>query len=264
MKTVFSIALFTGLSACGYRIPVESVVSRANLTSYQQNNDNWISAQLTLKTSTFQLSGINLPITSPTDSTKTLAQLTIAPSLPSAANNSGTVTVALDLTNVIKLPTTHALLPNNAPLPITLPENATLTGVVAVPVEATGATIYYMFGSNLSVLGIAIPFAALDTAGLSAPGANIFAPATFGQVSMLAGMFFGSTSKTTGIGVFIDLSTSAAAAATAPAPTNPTASAASQLIRIPFTESRPRSKKERLILKSLLDIAGKKPILKVE
>src|SRR6185295_17910745 len=47
---------------------------------------------------------------------------------------------------------------------------------------------------------------ALDPAGKYVPGVNIFEPLTFGNVSLTAGFFTGSSTNTTGIGLFVDLS----------------------------------------------------------
>jgi hypothetical protein len=191
------------LASCGKDgAAVESVVTNVQLNTYSQGADQWISTTISLNTGGFQLAGINLPIADPRDMTKVYGQLSMLPSLCGQNCNGGDLQIALNITQVTKIPGTTATLPNGTALPVGGLQNST---VIALPIANTGARVYFAFGPGIAMLGTAVPFAVLDPVGQLTPGINIFYPLHIGPVDLIAGIFAGADTKTTGIGAFLDL-----------------------------------------------------------
>jgi len=196
--------LSTGLlgSACGKESPVASVVTNVQLKTTQLDGDDWVQVSASLTTGGFKLAGVNLPVSDPKDQ-RVYGQITLIPNLCSAnCVNGGELALAVNLTKATSVNGVDPLLPNGTALPVGGLQNAT---VVAIPVQDTGVLIYFAFGPGVAMLGTAVPFKALDPAGQYLPGANIFVPLQFGPVGVNAGMFVGSATNTTGIGLFVDL-----------------------------------------------------------
>ncbi len=205
-KKLTTSALVLGIvalnTACGQN-PVQSVVTNVQIKTYSVDHDEWVQMTTSLNTGGFMLTSVNLPVADPNDHSKIYGQLTLLPSLPKPGSNGGDITISLNISQIANVKGIDPLLPNGTPIPVGGLMNANL---IAFPIADTGARLYFALGSQVAMLGAAIPFKELDPAGHYVPGINIFQPIQLGPVSLTAGMFAGAQTNTTGVGFFVDLS----------------------------------------------------------
>ena len=199
-----AIATFSGCGKDGK--PIQNIVTAVQLKTDKKNGEDWISTTVNLTTGGFILSAIQLPIFDPRYPGVQYGQISIRPSLCSncSAGNQAELGLGLNLTQITKIQGTEPLLPNGAPIPVGGLQNA---NVVTLPVADTGARVYFAFGPRVGMLGTAVPFKELDSAGQAVPNLNLFPAFNIGPVQLMAGFFSGTTTKSTGVGVFIDLAT---------------------------------------------------------
>jgi len=209
-STVFGLIL-TGLliisSGCGKNgnTPIATLINDVSLKTYLQDHDQWMNVSVKLTTGGFSMTGIHLPIVNPNDSSKVYGEFTLVPTLcnTSPCNGGGQLTVALNLTETSQTQGVSIDLPNGTALPVGGLQNA---NVIALPVAQTGAKIYLAFAPGMAMFGAAVPFSALDPAGKYLPGVDVFEPLTFDKINLIAGIFAGAATNTTGVGIFLDLS----------------------------------------------------------
>lgn len=150
------------------------------------------------------MAAVNVPIIDPNNPGEAYGSVSVSPLLCGTGCNQADLTISANLSHIAQAPQVIGpTLPNGTPLPV---GGLTTVPMVAIPVSNTGAVLYFAFGPKTALMGAAIPFAALDPAGKYVPGADLFFPMTFGPVQLVAGMFFGGQTDTTGVGVFLDLS----------------------------------------------------------
>jgi|GEM_PF-950156 hypothetical protein len=195
------------LAGCGKDgKPIQNIVTAVQLKTDQKNGEDWINTTVNLTTGGFTLSAIQLPIYDPTHPGIQYGQISIRSTLCSncPAGNQAELGLGLNLTQITKIQGIDPLLPNGAPIPVGGLQNS---HVITLPVADTGARIYFAFGPKVGMLGTAVPFKELDPAGQSVPNLNLFPAFNIGPVQLMAGFFAGAATKTTGVGVFIDLAT---------------------------------------------------------
>ena len=231
------IAMVITSSGCGgmqQAAKNQSFLKKVNLKSFSDGHDDWIEVQAHISSGKFTLGALAFPIVDPKTS-RPYGKLSIVPSIQkmkglSQANNTGILTISLSITEITQVQGVKAVLPNGTELPIGGLEDSKVLALLAMSPETIqekmsnsphttqdgntepewqkGAPkVYYAFGEGVALLGIAIPFSALDSAGQHAPGTTVFTPLQFGMITASAGFFAGGTSHTTGLGLFIDLST---------------------------------------------------------
>lgn len=187
------------IASCGPNNSLSSVIKDLTLATEQRGTDQWVTLTTSF-TGNLYFTGINLPVSDPHDPTKVYGSLTL---LPNLNGGGGDLMLAANLTTLAQAKSVSAMLPNGTPIPVAGLQNANIIGV---PVGTTGTLVYLAFGPGVALLGTAIPFKALDSAGKYVPGIDIFQPITIGKVAAMAGVFGGYDTKTTGVGVFVDLS----------------------------------------------------------
>ena len=198
------LAVFT-LASCGKNgQPVQNIVTAVQLKTESKNGEDWVSTTLALATGGFTLSAIQLPILDPTHPGIQYGQIAIRPTFCSNCSNSNQaeLNLGLNLTQITQIQGIDPLLPNGSPLPVGGLGNS---HIITLPVADTGARIYFAFGQKVGMLGAAVPFKEFDPAGQSLPNFNLFPAFNIGPVQLMAGFFAGATTKTTGVGVFVDL-----------------------------------------------------------
>jgi hypothetical protein len=277
LNSVALSSLMLTMSACGTaNSPISNVVTNVTLKTSTVAGDNWVAVDATLVTGNFQLASLNIPVTDP-KTMKEYGQLTILPNLCSGScvNNGGELILSVNLTEATLINGVDPLLPNGTPLPIGGLSNST---VIGVPVQNTGAMIYFAFGKGVAMVGAAVPFKALDVVGQYVAGADIFIPMQFKGVGVSAGLFIGTLTNTTGVGLFVDLSSVLNPVTPAPSPTVKAAlsamavngsvarnSAASEVSNVlQFKTVKPSASKERDIYYRLYQLNSQGGTLGVE
>ena len=184
--------------------PIKNIVKQFNLNTYLFNNDNWIEMKATLNTGGFKLANMSLPIMDPFQPGKNYGIVVVNPT-SSESPQGGDLTITIDISKISKIPAnTHpTLLPNGKALPI---GKLNQSKVISLPIQSTGGQIYFSFGSGVAILGVALPFPALDRAGQLFSGIDLFQPFIVGPANLSAGIFTGSAPKTSGFGLFANLS----------------------------------------------------------
>lgn len=187
-----------GTSAANY-------LSGITLTSYSQNGDLWASLSAQLNTGNMMLIGATIPIVDPKHPGREYGSVSVASNLCTTAicTGGGTLTVSVDVTAITKFTTVSNLLPNGTPLPLGAAADAATIGI---PIGKNGAVLYVALSNGVAVLGVALPFSALNTVGTYVPGADLFDVFTIGKITGDVGIFAGSAPGTTGIALFADLS----------------------------------------------------------
>ena len=185
---------------------VSGLLSSIQVKSYAQNGDLWASLSAQLDTGNMLLGAVSVPIMDPKNPSVTYGSLSIAPNLCSSTGicaGGGTITIGVDVSAVAHVQEVSNQLPNGTMIPV---GQAASAAIVALPLGNSGGKIYVALGQGIAMLGIAMPFKALDPVGQYAPGVDIFSSFTLGSVSGIVGLFTGSSTDTTGFGLFVDLS----------------------------------------------------------
>ena len=178
-----------------------------------------------LATGNIALTGFSLPIANPATPNVSYGTMALEPGMPNEGANTATLTLTTDITSLTKLAASEGSgaqqLPNGTALPLA---NLGTTPVISVPVGTSGAVLYFAFNGTTAILGTSIAFSALDKIGNEVPGVDLFEPFSLNeganQYSLIAGIFGGSTAKSTGIALFVDVSKNVLAAiSSTPAPT---------------------------------------------
>jgi hypothetical protein len=237
LGTAGMLAAFTGCNSSSSTSSVSGMLSSiSGSITTDSNSDLWASISADLNTSDYGVAALNIPVVDPNSPTTEYGTINIAPTICSSSTcvNGGTVTLSLNLTTVLSAASTSTALPNGTAFPISFSNSA--TKLVAVPVGNSGAKVYAAVGGGTYFIGTAIPFAGLDGAGKYTPGADIFASVSSSNVTGYIGVFAGSGSNQTGVGVFADLSKLAPASTTA-IRSMAVKSASSQLIPSQTSES---------------------------
>jgi hypothetical protein len=182
------------------------MLSAIQLKTYTQDGDLWTSMSAQIDTGAMILAGITIPIVNPHDSSVVYGSLSMTSNLCNpngTCTGGGTLTVAVNLTEVSHSQIVDNKLPNGTLIPV---GQAVNSAIVALPLGNTGGRLYVAFGQSIAMLGVALPFSALDSVGQYVPGVNIFEPFSSNNISGIIGIFTGSTVKTTGVALFVDLS----------------------------------------------------------
>jgi hypothetical protein len=185
---------------------ISNMLTAIQVHTYNQNGDLWTSMTAQIDTGNMILAGVTIPIVDPNNPSVVYGQLSMASNLcnPNGiCGGGGTLTVAVDISEVSHSQVLDNKLPNGTTIPV---GQAVNNAIVALPLGGTGGRIYVAFGQGIAMLGVALPFSALDSVGQYIPGVNIFQPFASNGVSGIIGMFTGSTVKTTGVALFVDLS----------------------------------------------------------
>jgi hypothetical protein len=215
LKTVvLALGLSFVISGCGTggsqgtKSPIQTLINNVTLKTYQLDADQWVAVNINLATGGFVLTGASVPVVDPSNHSRTYGQLAILPSLCSGlpgCTNGGDVQISLNITQTAQVNGLNPTLPNGAPLPIGGLMNST---VIALPVgdDQINARIYFAFGPGIAMIGTALSFAAMDAAGDYVPNISLFQPIQIGPVALIAGLYTGSNTLSSGVGVFMDLS----------------------------------------------------------
>lgn len=198
-------------SGCGANVsPGSGMVNNIQVKSYTLGSDQWLQMDTVLNTNGFQMSSINVPITDPRDHSVTYGNVSVASSLCNTKPCAYTVnlSVALNVTQASLSHTLDAYLPNGTAVPI---GGIDASKIISLPIATTAfsnSRIYFAFDTvtGVGMVGAALTFSALDPVGHYVPGLNYFQPFQINNVSLSAGLFVGSETNTTGIGLFVDIS----------------------------------------------------------
>lgn len=185
---------------------IGNMLTGIQVQTYNQGGDLWTSMTSQIDTGAMILAGVTIPIVNPHEPGVVLGQLSMQSNLcnPNGiCQGGGTLTVAVNVTQVSHSQILDNKLPNGTMIPV---GQAVNNAIVALPLGGTGGKLYVAFGQNIAMLGVALPFSALDSVGQYVPGVNIFQPFASNGVSGIIGMFTGSSVKTTGVAMFVDLS----------------------------------------------------------
>ncbi|MFZ9596460.1 MAG: hypothetical protein ACO3A2_10335 [Bdellovibrionia bacterium] len=234
LSVLSALVIATG---CGKKggSPIQSLIEDVSVRTFSQNHlssdDQWIEAQAQLSTGGFALAGMSFPVADPTDPSRVYGSLNVMPNLCSqpSCSNTGTMTLSLNLTEVARVKPSQAVLPNGTPIPISSVQNMP---VIELPIGKTPARIYLALSPGSAVMGVAIPFAALDPAGKYLPGVNLFQPLSFRNVHLVGGLFTGSAPQSTGVALFIEISSFLKASGFAPAVEGSTLSSMDESLQV--------------------------------
>lgn len=216
MKNQYVSKLVTALSisaaaitatGCGSQAGgVGNMLTAIQVQTYNQGGDLWASMTSQIDTGAMILAGVTIPIVNPHDPSVQLGSLSMQSNLcnPNGiCQGGGTLTIAVNVTQVSHAQILDNKLPNGTMIPV---GQAVNNAIVALPLGGTGGKLYVAFGQNIAMLGVALPFSALDNVGQYIPGVNIFEPFANNGISGIVGIFTGSSVKTTGVALFVDLS----------------------------------------------------------
>lgn len=185
---------------------VGNMLTAIQVQTYNQGGDLWASMTSQIDTGAMILAGVTIPIVNPHDPSVQLGSLSMQSNLcnPNGiCQGGGTLTIAVNVTQVSHAQLLDNKLPNGTMIPV---GQAVTNAIVALPLGGTGGKLYIAFGQNIAMLGVALPFSALDHVGQYVPGVNIFEPFANNGINGLVGIFTGSSVKTTGVALFVDLS----------------------------------------------------------
>jgi hypothetical protein len=185
---------------------IGNMLTGIQVQTYNQGGDLWTSMTSQIDTGAMILAGVTIPIVNPHNPGVVLGQLSMQSNLcnPNGiCQGGGTLTIAVNVTQVSHSQVLDNKLPNGTMIPV---GQAVNNAIVALPLGGTGGKLYVAFGQNIAMLGVALPFSALDSVGQYIPGVNIFQPFANNGVNGIIGMFTGSSVKTTGVALFVDLS----------------------------------------------------------
>jgi hypothetical protein len=185
---------------------VGNMLTGIQVQTYNQNGDLWTSMTSQLDTGAMLLTGVSFPIVNPHNPSVTLGQFSMQSNLCNpngVCQGGGTLTIAVNITQISHAQILDNKLPNGTMIPV---GQAVNNAIVALPLGGTGGKLYVAFGQNIAMLGVALPFSALDSVGQYVPGVNIFQPFASNGISGIVGLFTGATVKTTGVALFVDLS----------------------------------------------------------
>lgn len=193
-------------TGCGKNAGVASMVEGIEVRTYENAGDLWAELKAQLSTGALILSGLNLPILDPKNPGAVYGNLAVNSTFCGSASCGGSqLTVQLNVSKITHTSALSPLLPNGTSIPVGGLESTT---IVALPVGNTGARIYVGIGSNVALLGFALPFKEFDKIGTYVPGINLFQP--FGQgtdsVHGVVGLFTGAGAGQNGMALFIDMS----------------------------------------------------------
>jgi len=208
LKTIFTVsALAITASSCGSQAGgIGNMLTGINVQTYTQGSDLWTSMTAQIDTGAMILAGVTIPIVNPKDPSVVYGSLSMQSNLcnPNGiCGGGGTLTIAVNVTQVSHQQVLDNHLPNGTMIPV---GQAVNNAIVALPLGGTGGRLYIAFGQNIAMMGVALPFSALDSVGQYVPGVNIFEPFASNGVSGIIGIFTGSSVKTTGVALFVDLS----------------------------------------------------------
>lgn len=181
-------------------------LSDISVTSYEQNGDVWASMSAQLNTGNMYLMSATIPVIDPKNPAIEYGSVSIASNIcgtSAVCAGGGTLTVAVDVSALTKFTTTSNLLPNGTMLPL---GSAADAATIGIPIGKNGAVLYVAMSNGIAVLGVALPFSALNTVGTYVPGIDLFDVFTIGKVTGDVGLFTGAAPGQTGIAVFADLS----------------------------------------------------------
>lgn len=194
-------------SGCGSQAGgVGNMLTSIQMQTYTQGTDLWTSMTAQIDTGAMILAGVTIPIVNPHDPSVVYGNLSMQSNLCNpngVCSGGGTLTIAVNITQVSHSQVLDNRLPNGTMIPV---GQAVNNAIVALPLGGTGGKIYVAFGQNIAMLGVALPFSALDNVGQYIPGVNIFQPFASNGVNGIIGMFTGANVKTTGVALFADLS----------------------------------------------------------
>lgn len=185
---------------------IGNMLNGIQVQTYNQGGDLWTSMTAQIDTGAMILAGVTIPIVNPHEPGVVLGQLSMQSNLcnPNGiCQGGGTLTIAVNVTQVSHSQVLDNKLPNGTMIPV---GQAVNNAIVALPLGGTGGKLYVAFGQNIAMLGVALPFSALDSVGQYVPGVNIFQPFASNGISGIIGMFTGASVKTTGVALFVDLS----------------------------------------------------------
>jgi len=208
LMAIFTVsAVAVTASGCGSQAGgIGNMLNGIDVQTYTQGSDLWTSMTAKIDTGAMILAGVTIPIVNPHDPSVTYGSLSMQSNLCSPngiCTGGGTLTIAVNLTQVSHSQILDNRLPNGTMIPV---GQAVNNAIVALPLGGTGGRLYVAFGQNIAMMGVALPFSALDSVGQYVPGVNIFEPFASNGINGIIGIFTGSSVKTTGVALFVDLS----------------------------------------------------------
>jgi hypothetical protein len=185
---------------------VGNMLQNISVKSYNQNGDLWASMTSQIDTGSMILAGLTIPIVNPHNPSQVYGSFSMQSNLcnPNGiCQGGGTLTIAVDLSQISHSQIVDNTLPNGTMIPV---GQAASQAIVALPLGNSNGRLYVAFGQGIAMLGVALPFSALNSVGQYVPGVDIFQPFANNGVNGIIGIFAGSAPNTTGIAMFVDLS----------------------------------------------------------
>jgi hypothetical protein len=197
-KTLVKLAAAAGaamaLTACGGN---NSVLNNAQLEVKQQNGQNVVALTTEINTSNLVISAVSLPISK---DGKQLGSVDITNDITTGKSY---LTVTFDYQSALGLPapTFSSMLPNGTTVPLA---GLDLSKMMTFDIGLGGSKLYLYYdqAAKKAVFGVAINVASLS---IGQP-ANVFANFNFNNVTGSAGLYFGTATNTSGVGIFTNLS----------------------------------------------------------
>jgi hypothetical protein len=194
----FLVATALFLQGCGSGGGVgNDLVRSLNVVTSPSGNDILVSVSTELNAGNLVFPAITLPIVDPKNPARPYGTLTMQRTL----DGKNMLTVQVNVTriagdrNLVAPP----LLPNGTNIPV-----AGVKDVVALQ-AGSSSRVYVSLNDTTKMLGVAVAIKEFDSIAKYVPGANLFfdIPQTNG-IRGLAGIFTGTTSGTSGFGIFLD------------------------------------------------------------
>lgn len=196
------LVLTTGLSTgCGKGGGIGSLVQDVQVKTYEQDGELLGELRAQLTTGALILAGLDLPIVDPKKPGKVYGHVTINNNFGGGGGSE--LAVQLNLSQILNAAPMQSTLPNGTPIPVGGLGGA---AVVALPVGSTGARVYVGLGTDVAMLGLALPFRQFDQIGQYVPGINLFQPFSSNKINGIVGIFTGANAGQNGLALFADLS----------------------------------------------------------
>ncbi|OFZ18193.1 MAG: hypothetical protein A2Z20_11745 [Bdellovibrionales bacterium RBG_16_40_8] len=183
------------ISACGGSKSILKSITVKTDTDSSQNA--WVQMDATLNMGGLKFPALSLPIASPNDPRVILGQIQLQTTL----DGNNIISADVNVTEIAKYRLGQdSRLPNGGQIPV-----GGLNGVVAARFGGN-SKVYIGSTDKQIVMGVAIAIKEFDSISRYLPGANLFLPFSAKQkVNGLAGVFTGSQSGTSGIGIFFEV-----------------------------------------------------------
>ena len=188
IQLLTTLSLMLTLVSCGGGS--KKVVSDFDFYTLANGSDKLVATEFTLDVGSAELPTLTLPLPS-NYGTLSLDRV----------EDKNKVNIALNLSEVLKLPRTIGELPNGTPVPV----DTNGAGIIVIPVSGINGYVYVAQKSEMTLIGFAFSIKQLDGIGREVGNAGIFPSFKIGKVDITAGIYTSDDSGQTGLAAFANL-----------------------------------------------------------